>query len=344
MEKKRIEWIDYTKGFGICMIMLAHVSQYFPVFGPIKDYICSFHVVIFFMVSGYLASIKSGSPMDIKQRSKVLLIPYIVFSLINSGVKLGVLALQGGITGEIVRQELKELLFTGNGTVWFLLCLFFIETIFNMLCKVGINRSFILVCSILLMIAVYWRMTPKNVITIVLSRVVVGMGYYSIGYFLHKKSVKDVVPVMGAIILLLIGGIPEILFGCQTDFFEGIFQYPIQSIVSAAATCSGYMFIFDKIEKSGKLINIRKFLNYFGRNSLIVMLIHPLLLQVVMYPFGNEVVELQGIISVMVCTVIYVLLVIVEIPFIEIINRYFPVILGRGRVSSDDKNHVQQNG
>ena len=344
MGKKRIEWLDDTKGFGICMIMLAHISQYFPPLSPLHKYICSFHVVIFFIVAGYLAGVKRDSAINIKRRSKELLIPYIVFSIVNSAVKIGVLVLQGGLTKEIIRNELKELLITGNGTVWFLLCLYLVEIIFRLLCKVGISDNITWVCSMLLMVAMYLWKTPENPFVIVVCRVAVGMGYYSIGFFLHKTNIKDLIPAVGGVVLLLTGVVIEVWIGCETNFFDGIYKHPFSSILSAVATCIGYMLVFMKLEKSGKLIGMRKFLNYFGRNSLIIMVIHPLVLQVVMYPLGGSLVSLQGIKAVMTGMVIFLLLVAAEIPFITIINRYFPIVLGRSRVSIDGKNYVQQNG
>lgn len=344
MGKKRIEWLDYTKGFGICMIMLAHISQYFPPLSSLNKYICSFHVVIFFIVAGYLAGVKSDSVRNIKRRSKELLIPYVVFSIVNSVVKIGVLVLQGGLTKEIIRNEMKELLITGNGTVWFLLCLYFVEMLFLLLRRIEMDEKIIVVCSILLMVVLYICKLPENPFIIVAGRIVAGMGYYSIGYFLYKKNVKNMVSAVSGVVLLLTGGTIEILFGCRTDFFDGVYKYPLSSILSAVATCVGYMLIFEKIEKSGKLIRMRQFLNYFGKNSLIVMVIHPLLLQVVMYPLGGKLVNLQGMAAVVAGSLFFVLLIVAEIPFIRIINKYFPIILGRSRESINGKDYVQQNG
>ena len=64
------------------------------------------------------------------KKAKSLLLPYIIFSILNSAVKFSVLFMKHSLTVDAVKSELIQLCITGNGTVWFLLTLFLTETIY----------------------------------------------------------------------------------------------------------------------------------------------------------------------------------------------------------------------
>ncbi len=51
MSEKRIEWIDVLKGIGIILVILGHTHVLF------RTYIFSFHMPLFFFISGYLFTI-----------------------------------------------------------------------------------------------------------------------------------------------------------------------------------------------------------------------------------------------------------------------------------------------
>lgn len=338
MKQERIAWLDDAKGLGICLIMLAHVSQYFPMMGGIHAYVCSFHVAIFFLVSGCLAEIKSGDdrkvPINIRKRIPQLLIPYVVFSVINSAVKFLVLAIRHSVTREIVKKELVELFITGNGTVWFLLCLFFTEILFALLQKIRLAEA-----GVLLIICVYLLPTPVNPFLIVVLRIIAGTGFYCAGYLFARLYRKRKVPFVLTVILLAVGMIVEVRYGCRTDFFNAVFKKTATSIICGIVSSIGYMLLLEKWEETEGSLRMKKFFHYFGENSMTVMLVHPILLQVIMYPFGEWFVGLTGWFSVFLCMAVYILLVAAELPFIWIINKYFPFLAGR-KWGSDGKNNV----
>lgn len=137
MEKSseiRLDYLDYARALGIMLIVMQHAFQYFYVYNETVSYIKAFHVTIFFVISGYLTGVRDGKDYRMGElmiaRAKGLLIPYVVFSLINTFLKFTVLGIQGGLTAEIIKQEMLELFVTGNGTVWFLTTLFGVEVLF----------------------------------------------------------------------------------------------------------------------------------------------------------------------------------------------------------------------
>ena len=48
---KRIDYLDYTKGFGILLVILGHI---YDASNPIKIWLYSFHMPLFFIISGFL--------------------------------------------------------------------------------------------------------------------------------------------------------------------------------------------------------------------------------------------------------------------------------------------------
>ena len=147
--KSRRPIYDYAKGIGILAIVMAHCIQYFASMQGVNGWICSFHVPIFFVISGCIAFIQADKNENFKEfiqkKFKTLIIPYIIFSLINSILKLGVLFVTKGITDEVIKEECIALFITGNGTVWFLVTIFFVYLINYFFKKVMKNLLVLLV-------------------------------------------------------------------------------------------------------------------------------------------------------------------------------------------------------
>ena len=51
MEKKRIEYLDSLKGFGIILVIINHIL---PSGHPIIKWMSDFHMPLFFVISGIL--------------------------------------------------------------------------------------------------------------------------------------------------------------------------------------------------------------------------------------------------------------------------------------------------
>ena len=63
MDKKRIAYIDKAKGVAILLVILGHCCG--SVEEPINRFILSFHMPLFFFLSGLLAKPVSGNVMDL---------------------------------------------------------------------------------------------------------------------------------------------------------------------------------------------------------------------------------------------------------------------------------------
>ena len=81
--KNRIEWIDYSKGILIILVIAGHAIPEFDLhLDYLAHFIYSFHMPAFFILSGYLFRYKKdiNTVEFAKKKAKQLLIPYIIFS------------------------------------------------------------------------------------------------------------------------------------------------------------------------------------------------------------------------------------------------------------------------
>lgn len=77
---QRLDWLDIAKGITILLMVLAHSS----IPSWLHYYIWVFHMPLFFIASGYCSNwYKNDLATFIKNKSKSLLIPFVVYSIIN---------------------------------------------------------------------------------------------------------------------------------------------------------------------------------------------------------------------------------------------------------------------
>ena len=136
----RLAWIDALRGLAIFFVVVGHQTSS-PVF--LKQYLYSFHMPLFFFISGFLFSPhKYPSLMDFaRARARRLLIPYLSFSVITYAVWAGIGRHMTSVAAhrEIsVFKPLVGILYASdpdnwmphNGVLWFVVCLFVTEILF----------------------------------------------------------------------------------------------------------------------------------------------------------------------------------------------------------------------
>lgn len=279
----RYNWIDSLKGFGVILVILGHL----PTSPELHKYIFSFHLPLFFFISGYLFNQKKYSPAGkfITSRIRSLLFPYFSLTVVSylifvlvSYFSYGKFYLPyGGDFSKTMYSTLyasfnfdhfNSVLF--NGPLWFLPCLFVTSLIFYFLFKL-FNKSLnlLIVATVLVSIIGYYSVNylPRALpwsIDIALNAVT----FYSAGYLFRNYFEDKFFRIAKIIIipLLLIS-----LFSINmniTDlnlwkFNENYFTF----YLIALSGILSYTYIFRKIGSS-------RFLEYYGKNSLIVFGLH----------------------------------------------------------------------
>ncbi|MDP4272189.1 MAG: acyltransferase family protein, partial [Bacteroidota bacterium] len=124
---ERITYIDLIKGVGIILVVIGHL----PIDSEFRKIIFSFHMPLFFFVSGLFH--KQKDPKDfILNKAKRLLIPYVFFFLLSEFFTLAFdyprhIAFQSRSFFEILNGQEY---FTYNVPLWFLLCLFEVSILY----------------------------------------------------------------------------------------------------------------------------------------------------------------------------------------------------------------------
>ncbi|MDT3401641.1 acyltransferase family protein [Mucilaginibacter terrae] len=143
MSINRIYWIDYAKFIGIFLVVFGHTS----IEDCVVDSIYSFHMPLFFFISGYLFSFEKYANYKTFaiHRFKQLIIPYLAFNVITYIFWL-LIGRKYGADALIEISLFKPLIgiIYGNGNdhflihnvvLWFLPCLFVVESLFLLLFK-----------------------------------------------------------------------------------------------------------------------------------------------------------------------------------------------------------------
>ena len=152
-ERKR--YIDILRGIGIIFVVYGHIIHIWPD----RSYIWTFHMPLFFFISGLLYSPNKYESFIAysKQKVKTLLIPYLFLYFISLIIySFSLLFLNGELA---IADVLKQfyLMFYGNmtsagGALWFLPCLFTTEIIFYVISKSFSNKVNQLISSFILAI------------------------------------------------------------------------------------------------------------------------------------------------------------------------------------------------
>lgn len=142
VQKPRVAWLDVYKGLAMVAIVFYHVSEYLPV----KMWLNTFHVPLFFFVSGMLfCAMPFGA--FLKKRAASILIPYFSFAVLSyiyyiliecrfRSCRFSNLQLASGI----ITGDYDHLFF--NIPLWFLPAFFVVQLFYNTLCLLLSKRRY----------------------------------------------------------------------------------------------------------------------------------------------------------------------------------------------------------
>lgn len=287
MAEKRLNYVDMTRGLAIILVVFAHAE----IPKLLISYIYSFHMPLFFIISGFLLphSLLKNKGDYVKNKFKRLVIPYFIFSLV--ALMYVILAKKfkfDPIFFDININDLMNCTFIGrrdfnlsyNVALWFLLTLFFSEILFYVLYKICKKDNCMLAISIfgvaiLGMVYNYFVKIslPWNIDVVPFALVFVGFGYFlSQGYlkFININSNDS----NRQIIILFIIGIASWLLNRKiasyekVDMFGSAYGNFFFFFTAGCSTSLAIMLLFKN--------NLQKFdlLSWCGKNSMIIYGLH----------------------------------------------------------------------
>ncbi|OQY04321.1 MAG: hypothetical protein B6I22_09750 [Desulfobacteraceae bacterium 4572_123] len=336
----RIVWIDTLKAIAIFMVVIGHTIG-LPEFT--EKMIFSFHMPIFFWLSGSLVreKIRHTPFVDyLKKKARTRLIPYLSFSVISYTLWFFLLR-HFGTQAQLNISPMHTFtgIFYGNGinhrldhdtVLWFFLCLFVTEIIFFWIIKIRPIKWFVFILA-LFSIAGYadtWFNRPDGFrlpwnIDIALSMVVFyGIGYLCGPYFKkgawmrsHWQWALGVISLIIYTACSLINSKVAVVAGNYGNYF---YFY--------AAALSGILFWVIIAMQIPKLSLISK----IGDSTLIIfplhLLVFPFLTAGMVY--GLKIPADIKEDSILLSIGYAVISILVLLPVADLINKYFPFLLG----------------
>ncbi len=321
---ERISYLDIAKGIAIVLVILGHIYNE----NPIKIWLYSFHLPLFFFISGCLLSSKNVTNVNmgkiIRDKVRSLIIPYFSFSIIITclwGIETYLTKRTDLTMGSIENNLISVITFRGIEALWFLPCLFAIEIIFIFFIKHLIHKEIIISTIIIISLLPFVKLS-NNIYYLEIVRVFVGLVFLGSGYYLFK-SISKIDNIIFPIVFLMINIIIANYNGF-VDIYSVTLNNYLLYYVSAFCGIIGILLLCKKIRQ------IRT-IEFIGVNSLIIFATHLQVMAIVFKLLGKITKHsslylrdnvLWGI--VVLCVVI-----LMEMPVIYIINKWFSFLLGR---------------
>lgn len=327
---KRVEWIDILKGIGIIYVVIGHANNN----QMLSRYINSFHMPLFFLISGYLFnhSKYENIIIFIKKKFKTLILPYCIFAIIGMVFQFSfreMLEIQF-----YKRQVLYGIITTNgiwNGPIWFLVCLFFVEILYYLLTSQ--DNKYIQNIGVLLFSLIGYLLSNHFEVMLIwrLNTAFTALLFFHIGnIFKTKKNLN--LNIAKAIIISISAFLISIFVAMKLNTLVIVSrgQYGNYFYFHIAAL-AGVIFYITLSKAIDKIYILNKILSYLGKNSIVIMSLH--WIPLVFIPYITR--EQFNYTPNMFIRTIMVLIVL--LPFIAVINSYFPCIIGKPR----NKRHSQ---
>lgn len=276
--KKRIDTIDILKGITIILVVFGHAVQgivdsnklslsteYSSIFIT-KSVIYSFHMPVFFMISGFFLTkwIKNDRVLALKQKFRRLVYPYFIWSFIT--------AMFMQLASSFTNNGLGLIDFLKSPIVpfsqyWFLYLLFFFHLVYFVSDKILRDQSikFLFIISILLFC--FGLFLPNFWVVSDFSKYFLFFitGSYLLPYIKKITNVNQMQLIAICIMFVTVNCINLVLLNTKYIIY---YFFLVTSAV-------GFLFLFAiSIYISQKSLILKKFLSYVGKNSMQIYVMH----------------------------------------------------------------------
>ena len=334
--ENRLNYIDCAKGIAIVLVVFGHILTDDS---PIKTWIYSFHMPLFFIVTGLLLAYKPRWSKrrlvdNIRIKAVQLLYPYLTFSaLAILWVVVYQLAFQSGNFRNVSRIMIDTIVLDGYRTLWFLPALFIAEILFMALSRLKAKNVALALLVIYCLASGYWvrvglpiSETLLNDVAFkvfnIFNRAMIGTLFIWLGALIfplienpaakQKKSLLAIISV-----LVFAANILASQANHLVDLHYSVLNNPFLYYLCAIFGSISLILIL-------KLVLVHStVLEYFGKNSLIVMATHFTL------PIIFAAQKIYGLTRLSLgysidSLIILVLIMVFEVVMIELINRFTP--------------------
>lgn len=345
MSKKRIEWIDVAKGIGTLLVILSHLTQNDQF---LRTIIFSFHMPLFFFLSGMVFSNKKPFKQFLFRKIRTLYIPYVIFLILDYFISFILSCIQNGFSINMVKDisflffksligwNFMQNIYSNNPPIWFLCALFFASIVLYFVLK--LNKALVILAIPLCILLTYFISVP---LPFGISHIIAALPFMIIGYFskalfnkfnnlcISKIKIKKYSFICLIILTMAFIFVISIVISKYNGFvsmqsleYGNTLLFYINAIIGIIVVC-GVSIILPKL----------RIIKYYGENSIIILCVHfylcrkliPYLfncfgIESLLYNFGIE----------LLLTVFVALLM---IPVIFIANKYLSVFFGKNKLT-----------
>ena len=352
-QKERLEWIDMAKGIGIYFVCIGHIEY---LHDPLRIWISSYHMPLFFIISGILMAVKGEPEKDFKdcvyKKFRGILIPYFWFSLIYFLIDILNVAVFGYIDMHtFIVDQISSLTFYGFSVLWFLPAIFLADVFFLFLKKKLPDRViyFLLIGAALaaylvtgLVKDIYAAHEVSLLITSVCNfifvflRAIIAASLVGYGYYIHRLA-KAKLPALFNItnfktrVIVFLSGACLLIVNVILSQINGSIDMHNIILKNVPLFYIGAFLGTYAIILICMAAPVFKIITYFGRNSLIVMAAHVnfyILYAALTIALNalNYIKHAKYYMLILISSVVIFLLCAIVI---EIINRFLPFIMGK---------------
>lgn len=293
MSKKRIEYLDVARGLAMISVLLGHLGIY-----SINRVIFTYHLPIFFFITGYFFSTKSSIKKFVLKKMKTLLVPYYVTSAMIILVIIFRDSFTNGDAVGNVKQMLYAILYAAGdqynepffipsiGALWFLWGTFWGSVFLKLLMRIKFDAIRPILIIGIYMVCIYLKQKycwfPLSIQS--------GGGaliFIYLGYIFHKCSslwMEQSIEIKCSVYVVFI--LQWLWFIKNFNGFwivHGNIGHGIPDIIGSIGGCMVLLGISKVISVKENLLF--KLFIFTGQNSIIFLSLHALELRVINWKY-----------------------------------------------------------
>ena len=314
------------------VVVFCHLPQQEDTF--YLQYLASVILSTFFFISGYLKKKDLSIKESAKKYGYSLLIPYIIYNgiyypywLVKFYIEHGGITFSDAfkpITGTLLGQLNSSFSCELNGVTWFLIALFLMHILTDMLNKYKYGKTVMLILSIITMILYgankYYHYAPYityHGFIRCLSFFFLGNLFQQWNYLKSIKVKKDL--AIGTTTLLL----SLILFYWHINEKHFILHIALYYVVNLVSV---YAFIY----LSRSLNNVKsRFITLISIGTLLIFGLHRMIIGVIDFGIENILHRTNIIYDWSECLIISVTIISISLPIILLVYKHLPITLGK---------------
>lgn len=336
---KRDLTIDVAKGIGIFLVVLAHtIKNEF-----VHNVIYMFHMPLFFLLAGMTLkySLKNDTKDFLIKKIKKVIVPYLFFCIVTF-LYWAIIErkIRGQMDISVVGNFINIFLFRINGdlysyniAMWFLPCLFISELLVYYLMKRVKSNKFRFMVSLIIFVLGYVMAINKVYLVFAIETAFIAQFFIFVGYYF--STVKNKVNILAKVIAIILS-ICTVIISLLLDNNIAMLGHNYGNIFIFVTSAIGGSYV---VYELSSLIKNSKVLQFIGLNSLIILGFHEPIKRIVIKLFATILKVSDTFIrnNIFYSIVITIIVLIIIVPGIFILNRYFPMLVGRSRRIVDEK-------